>query len=134
MERKSATRLSVLVAAIGILLPAIALSSRGHSTAQAVSNQQDKGDAITLFKQNCAKCHGEDGRAKTFRGKLVGARNLSELKWQESITDEQISAAIKNGPGAMPSFEKKFSPAQMDLLIAYVRHFKGGRQDTNQRK
>lgn len=83
-------------------------------------------DASKLFEDNCAKCHGKDGRAKTFRGKLVGARNLTEAKWQEKTTDEQIIAAIKKGPGAMPSFEKKFSQAEIESLVVYVRHFKQG--------
>jgi cbb3-type cytochrome c oxidase subunit III len=76
------------------------------------------------FEDNCAKCHGKDGRAKTFHGKVVGARNLTDPKWQEKTTDEQIVSAIKKGPGVMPSFEKKFSQAQIESLVAYVRHFK----------
>jgi len=35
-----------------------------------------------LFNDNCARCHGKDGRAKTFHGKMVGARNLTNAKWQ----------------------------------------------------
>jgi mono/diheme cytochrome c family protein len=81
-------------------------------------------DASKLFKDNCAKCHGKDGRAKGLHGRLVGARNLTNAKWQASVQDEQIIAAIKKGPGAMPSFERKFSQAQIESLVTYVRHFK----------
>ena len=82
-------------------------------------------DAAKLFDKHCDKCHGKDGRAKTVHGKMVGARNLTDTKWQESITDEKIAEAIKKGPEAMPAFEKKLSPAEIDALVAYVRHFKG---------
>lgn len=48
-------------------------------------------EASKLLNDNCAKCHAKDGRAKTFRGKMVGARNLTNAKWQTSVTDEQSS-------------------------------------------
>jgi mono/diheme cytochrome c family protein len=82
-------------------------------------------DAAMLFSKHCDKCHGKDGRAKTVRGKMVGAQNLTDIKWQESITDEKIAEAIRKGPDAMPAFEKKLSSAEIDALVAYVRHFKG---------
>jgi len=40
------------------------------------------------------------------------------------VTDEHIVATIKKGPGAMPSFEKKFTQEQIDSLVAYVRQLK----------
>lgn len=88
-------------------------------------------DGRGLFEENCAKCHGKDGRAKTVRGKVVGARNLSKPTWQARETDEEIAAAIKKGPGAMPSFAKKFSQAEIDSLVAYVRTLK---QETQPKK
>jgi mono/diheme cytochrome c family protein len=81
-------------------------------------------EPAALFDRHCAKCHGRDGRAKRFRGQVTGARNLTDPKWQDRVTDEQIAAAIKRGPGAMPSFEKKLSQAEIDALVGYVRHFK----------
>ena len=55
---------------------------------------------------------------------LVGARNLTNPTWQAQASDERISAAIQRGPGAMPSFEKKLSQAEIDALVGYVRHFR----------
>jgi mono/diheme cytochrome c family protein len=37
--------------------------------------------------------------------------------------------AIKRGPKAMPSFEKKFSPAEIASLVAYVRSLKREMQE-----
>ena len=85
---------------------------------------QNTSDAASLFEKNCAKCHGKDGRAKTLRGRTVGARNLTDAKWQAKETDAEILAAIKKGPGAMPSFEKKFSQSELESLVAYVRSLK----------
>ncbi len=54
-------------------------------------------DASKLFNDNCAKCHGKDGRAKTFRGRMVRARNLTNAKWQARVTDDHIVETIKKG-------------------------------------
>ena len=81
-------------------------------------------DAATLFDKNCARCHGKDGRAHTHRGRLYGARNLTDPNWQAQATDERIMGAIKKGPDKMPSFEKKLSEAEIASLVAYVRTLK----------
>ena len=84
----------------------------------------DKVDARALFADSCAKCHGTDGQAKTFRGRLLGAQNFTDPKWQMTATDVEISKAIKTGIKKMPAFEKKLSAAQIEALTAYVRTFK----------
>ena len=35
-----------------------------------------------LFKQYCAKCHGDDGKADTARGRQLKARNFTDAEWQ----------------------------------------------------
>ena len=82
-------------------------------------------DAADLFRHKCASCHGNDGRAKSFKGKLAGARNLTDATWQDSVTDERIFNSINNGKGKkMPAFGKKLSEAEVDALVSYVRGLK----------
>src|ERR1700722_14059117 len=89
--------------------------------AQQANFPKDKVDARGLFIENCATCHVKDGHAKTFHGRLVGAQNLTDAKFQAETSDEEISTAIKKGPKAMPAFAKKLSPSEIDALAAYVR-------------
>ena len=82
-------------------------------------------DAASLFKRACATCHGRDGRARTFKAKFNGARNLADAQWQESVTDERIFNSISNGRGKkMPAFGNKFSQAEIESLVAHVRGLK----------
>jgi mono/diheme cytochrome c family protein len=91
---------------------------------QEANYPKDKVDAHGLFLQNCATCHGKDGRAKTFHGRLLGAQNLTDSKFQAEISDPEIIHAIKTGPKAMPAFEKKLSESEIEALADYVRTFK----------
>ena len=82
------------------------------------------GDAKATFDAKCASCHGKDGRAKTMRGKLSHARNLSDAQWQADVTDERLFNSISNGRNKMPAFKKKLSEAEIDALVSYVRQLK----------
>ena len=121
----SFTKRIVILSSSFLFAVCLTFSLTVRSSSFQPSEAQTPIDAAKLFDKHCDKCHGKDGRAKTVHGKMVGARNLTDEKWQESITDEKIAEAIKKGPEAMPSFEKKLSQAQIDALVAYVRHFKG---------
>jgi cytochrome c oxidase cbb3-type subunit 3 len=111
-------------AALACAIVLVGLSCAGGPKSQRAGGPPGKPDGRALFLNNCATCHGEDGRAQKFHGRIVGARDLTKAKWQQSVTDEQIASAIELGPKAMPSFKGKFSPAEMTSLVAYVRQFK----------
>jgi len=123
MKRKFILQ-SAFITALGILLLNSGCATSERSPTTEAAGSKTRIVASELFNQNCAKCHGKDGRSKTFRGRLVGARNLADPEWQAAATDERMSDAIKKGPKAMPSFEKKLSQAEISALIAYVRLFK----------
>ncbi len=78
-------------------------------------------DGEALYRQNCAKCHAEDGSAMTWRGYLYFAKNLSNARWQDKESDEEILEAIEQGPGAMPAFAEKLSDAELQALMQRVR-------------
>lgn len=78
-------------------------------------------DGAQLYGQYCAKCHAEDGRANNLRGRLYFARNLSEARWQDRASDEEILGAIQKGPGIMPAYAKKLDQAQQQALLRAVR-------------
>jgi mono/diheme cytochrome c family protein len=68
----------------------------------------------SLFDHSCAPCHGEDARGDE-------GPNLYDL----AKSDARIASIIKNGvKGEMPSFARKFSDADIQSLIAYLRTLK----------
>jgi mono/diheme cytochrome c family protein len=114
----------LIAVAVGILLLCLTLvyhPLRLSGTVQAASNQAS---GKALYQKNCASCHGDDGRAKTFRGKLTHAQNIASSDWQANNSDEDIAEAIRTGPKKMPSFSKKLSAADINALTQYVRTLK----------
>ena len=99
-------------------------SATRYWSGQNKNVSQDATSASELFARNCAKCHGKDGRAKTFRGKLSRARDLTDAEWQAKVSDERIFNSIMNGRGKMPSYDEKLSSTQIEALVAHVRSLK----------
>jgi mono/diheme cytochrome c family protein len=121
---KKIATLCILILTSGVLFLNCGCQSNGRLAMQQANYPKDKVDARGLFNENCAKCHGRDGRARTLHGRFVGAQNFTDEKWRANVTDEEMSDAIKKGPKAMPAFGKKLSQAEIDALVAYVRSFK----------
>ena len=83
--------------------------------------------AKQLYRKQCSACHGLDGRAQTSKGKFSHARDLSDAKWQDDVTDERIFNSIMNGRnvrGTMPAFSDRFSEAEVNLLVKFVRELR----------
>jgi mono/diheme cytochrome c family protein len=122
---KSKIAMSCLLIIIpGLLFLISGCASTRPLAAQQASCPKDKVDARGLFIENCAGCHGKNGRAHTFHGWVLEAQNLTNAKFQTDTTDEEIIKAIKTGPRAMLAFEKKLSPSEIDALATFVRTFK----------
>jgi cytochrome c553 len=99
-------------------------SIASSTTAKLNSALPMSGDVGSLYDKKCAECHGKDGRSKSFRGRHTHARDLTDVQWQEEVSDERIYNSISNGKGKMPAFGKKLSDAEINSLIKYVRDLK----------
>jgi mono/diheme cytochrome c family protein len=89
--------------------------------------QQQLAGAKVLFIENCARCHGADGRGETPMGKLFEATNLADAVWwkRERVNEKRLAASIRDGRKQMPAFGKKLSTEEIAALVAYVKTFKG---------
>jgi mono/diheme cytochrome c family protein len=94
-------------------------------TTSGQANHSNARSAGELYTKYCASCHGKDGRAKTFKGKLTHARDLTDRAWQDDVSDERLFNTIMNGKRKMPGFSKKLSAPEIDALVSYVRALMG---------
>lgn len=54
-------------------------------------------DAATNWSDQCAKCHGAEGKGDTKMGKKLGIIDLTDAKVQAGFTDDAIIKAVKEG-------------------------------------
>lgn len=92
------------------------------------ANNSKERTAPQLYRKYCISCHGSDGRAQTSRGKFNHARDLTDAKWHDEVTDERIFNSVMNGRtvrGNMPAFGNKINQQEADSLVNFVRGLKG---------
>lgn len=118
--KRSITIVSLLVSVPVFLVLISGCMSTGPLTTREANYPADQVNARGVFAENCATCHGKNGRAHTFHGWLVGAQDLTDPMWWEETTDSEITHAIKTGPRLMPAFAKKLSPSEIQALTRYV--------------
>ncbi|SNT00779.1 cytochrome c oxidase cbb3-type subunit 3 [Sphingomonas laterariae] len=76
-----------------------------------------------LFAENCAVCHGAEGKGD----RTVGAPDLTDAIWLYGGDPASITATIANSRyGVMPRWNEKLDPATIRMLAAYVHSLGGG--------
>lgn len=86
-------------------------------------------DGKKLYEEQCAKCHGPDGKGQTKMGQKAGCKDYTDAKVQDAVKDEAIAKAIKegykdkDGKQVMKPSEG-LSDADIKALVAHMRSFK----------
>ena len=81
-----------------------------------------------LYRTNCARCHGADGRGDTPLGHTYNSPDFTDNAWWQKHSDitstKSLVSIVMNGKGGMPAFGKKLKSAEIKALVNYVRKFR----------
>jgi cytochrome c6 len=86
--------------------------------------------AAENWENNCAKCHGADGKGQTKVGKKLKLKDYTDAKVQAAMTDDEMVKAITDGvlddagKEKMKAYKADLSADEIKDLVAYVRKFK----------
>jgi cytochrome c oxidase cbb3-type subunit III len=88
-----------------------------------VTPKSDLAAGKKLFVDNCAVCHGEDGKGK----REIGAPNLTDAVWLYGPDKAALVEGIWNGRGGvMPAWAGRLDDVTIKALAVYVHSFGGG--------
>lgn len=94
----------------------LALSGRGTDPAAAARAKE-------AFVNNCAACHGEDGKGK----REFGAPDLTDADWLYGGDEATIIETITNArSGVMPTWAGRLDAPTINALAVYVHSLGGG--------
>jgi cytochrome c oxidase cbb3-type subunit III len=80
----------------------------------------------TVFADNCAVCHGDDGKGK----QEMGSPNLTDAIWLYGKDEKTVVQTITGGrKGVMPAWGERFKndPTTIKALTVYVHSLGGGK-------
>ncbi len=93
------------------------VTQMGGATEPTIVSDQAK----LLFTQNCASCHGNDGRGDGFNASTL-PRAPTNFSQREPATEQALKAITDGVAGTpMPSWKAKLADPQRKLLADYVR-------------
>jgi mono/diheme cytochrome c family protein len=91
-----------------------------NSSAQRYSITNSRSYEASLFRQNCAICHGPEGEGKTLDdGRVIPNIRDGEYKYK---TDEEIYNHIANGGNGMVPFRDMLTERELRMMVKFVQH------------
>lgn len=99
---------------------------RGEQRArgQVSANPEGADDASLVafaWRQNCAACHGLDGRGQTQQGQMLRVPDLSRPELS-GVADDALAATIRRGRNQMPAFSS-LPDSTVAGLVRTIRSF-----------
>jgi cytochrome c oxidase cbb3-type subunit 3 len=94
----------------------LAISGAEHDAAAAQAG-------ATVFADNCAACHGDDGMGN----RDLGAPNLTDAIWLYGGDADTLEQTVRYARfGVMPPWGTRLSEAEVQAVSAYVHQLGGG--------
>ena len=101
-----------------LLIALIGLSACFNSKPARYSIANNKTYEASLFRQNCAICHGPEGEGKTLDdGKVVPNMRYGELKFH---SEAEILKQIADGGNGMVPFRNQLTTRELNLMAKFV--------------
>ena len=116
-------RLAKLSVVFGFVLLGIACTGSGGKQRFVIA--ESKAYEASLFRQNCAICHGPEGEGRTLHdGRTVPNLREGEFKY---TTDAEIYRHISEGGDGMVPFRGQLTDREIKLMVDFVRNELRGR-------
>jgi mono/diheme cytochrome c family protein len=83
-------------------------------------------DPAVMYAQNCARCHGMNGRGDPEIKKTLPVRDFSDPVFLAKAQTDDIVRVIMAGKGQMPAFGASLSLPKIQSLSGYVKRLGKG--------
>ena len=117
-------RLKLIIFLLFIAFTVVACVST-ESKRSSIVIADSKSYEASLFRQNCAICHGQEANGKETNGVMIPSLRYGDAATK---TEEEIYHQIKEGKLPMPSFKNQLSEKEIRGMVNFVMSDLQGRE------
>ena len=80
-------------------------------------------DLRQVYQQECARCHGDDGAARSATGKRLRGEDLTDAAWRKRTSDEEMVKVILKGKffgWAMPGYRDVLTQDEAQRMVTEI--------------
>jgi len=118
------TKIKVIFVCLFLVFGIFACTKK-RAVREAILIADSKSYEASLYRQNCAICHGDEAFGKTVDGKRVPSLRVGDI---EKKTREEIYDQIKHGKLPMPAFENQLTESEIQKMVDFVMYDLQGRK------
>jgi len=112
-----ACRLKILVG-LTLTIFGIAACLQTRSKRNEFNIADSKSYEASLFRQNCAICHGQEANGKEMDGRLIPSLRYGAAAQK---SEEEIYLQIKEGKLPMPSFKNQLTEDEIQKMVKFIQ-------------
>ncbi len=112
-----ACRLKILVV-LTLTIFGIAACLQTRSKRNEFNIADSKSYEASLFRQNCAICHGQEANGKEMDGRLIPSLRYGAAAQK---SEEEIYLQIKEGKLPMPSFKNQLTEDEIQKMVKFIQ-------------
>jgi cytochrome c553 len=87
---------------------------------------ESKSYEASIFRQNCAICHGAEADGKEVDGKIIPSLRYGNAA---NKTEQEIYDQIKNGKLPMPAFKDQLTEEEIQKMVRFIRRDLQGKEE-----
>jgi cytochrome c553 len=119
-------RLKIIVVSVFVLAAFIACDEKKGSR-KSFSIAESKSYEASLFRQNCAICHGQEANGKEMDGRIIPSLRYGEAAKKN---EQELYEQIKYGKLPMPAFKDQLTEEDIRRMVTFIRRDLQGQEDS----
>jgi cytochrome c553 len=110
--------LKIFVVSLFVVLFVAACVQTESKRGSGIVIAESKSYEASLYRQNCAICHGAEAYGKEVDGKLVPSLRFGDI---ENKSEQEIYEQIAHGKLPMPAFKNQLTEDEIQRMVIFIR-------------
>lgn len=110
--------LKLFVIFLFVTISVLACVQQTKTKREGIVIAESKSYEASLYRQNCAICHGTEAYGKEVDGKFIPSLRFGDI---EKKSEQEIYEQIARGKLPMPAFKNQLTEEEIQKMVIFIR-------------